>query len=152
LNIALRQQLTCIAELAQHENATKHLITPVWHRIRVDKFGGGALTIKYWRRRRSRIVEEVARRVAARPVSRDIVSSHKSIRGDELIYPPGWNQPYSVSPLKLKLDIKHKMLMLHVRSVNVYSFRTLLRTFAVISLIYISFFSGPQFRKLTLKT
>jgi len=36
---------------------------------------------------------------------------HKTIRGDELIYPP------DVSPLKLKFDIKHKMLMLNIRSV-----------------------------------
>ena len=53
------------------------------------------------------------------PVSSDIVSPHKTIRGDELIYPPDGINRYRVSPIKLKLDIKHKMLLLNIRSVNV---------------------------------
>jgi len=41
------------------------------------------------------------------------------MRGDELIYPPDGVNRYRASPFKLKLDIKHKMLMLNIRSVNV---------------------------------
>ena len=54
------------------------------------------------------------------PVSRDIVFPHKTIRWDELIYTPDGIKRYRASPLKLKLDIKLKMWMLNIRSVNVY--------------------------------
>ena len=50
-------------------------------------------------------------------MSRDIVSTRKTIQRDELIYPPDGINRYRVSPLKLKLDMKHKMLMLNIRSV-----------------------------------
>jgi len=55
------------------------------------------------------------------PVSRDIVSPHKAIRGmNKSITPVGINRyMYRLSHLKPKLDIKHKMLMLNIRCVNV---------------------------------
>ena len=53
------------------------------------------------------------------PVSRDIVSPHKTIRGMNKSIPPDGIDRYRVSPLKLKLDVKHKMLMLNICSVNV---------------------------------
>jgi len=74
------------------------------------------------------------------PVSRDIVSPHKTIRGMNKSIPPDGITQYMVSPLKIKLDITHKMLMLNICSVTVADLRH-------ISLIYMSFFSGQQFEK-----
>src|SRR6218665_1536402 len=54
-----------------------------------------------------------------KPVSRDIVSFHKTIRGMNKSIPLDGISRYRVSPLKLKLDIKSKMLMLNICSVNV---------------------------------
>src|SRR6218665_3852432 len=84
------------------------------------------------------------------PVSRDIVSPHKTIRGMNKSIPPDGINRYRVSPLKLKLHIKHKMLRLNIRSVNV-QFQDAPADLRHISLIYISFFSEPQFEKTSFK-
>ena len=54
-----------------------------------------------------------------RQVSRDIVSTIRLSGGINKSIPPDGINRYRVSPLKLKLDIKHKMLMLNICSVNV---------------------------------
>jgi len=53
------------------------------------------------------------------PVSRDIVSPIRLFGGMNNSIPPDGSSRYRVSPLKLKLDIKHSLLMLNICSVNV---------------------------------
>ena len=50
---------------------------------------------------------------------RDIVSPIRLSGGMNKSIPPDGINRYRVSPLKLKLDIKHKMLMLNICNVNV---------------------------------
>jgi len=51
---------------------------------------------------------------ACMQVFRDIVSPHKTTRGMNKSIPPDEINRYGVSPLKLKLDIKHKMLIINI--------------------------------------
>ena len=44
----------------------------------------------------------------------------KMVRGDQLIVPPDHNMPFEIIPLKLKVDTKHRLLMLNTCNVDEY--------------------------------
>src|SRR6218665_379266 len=86
------------------------------------------------------------------PVSRDIVSpirlSPIRLSGEmNKSIPRMESTGIEYPPLKLKLDIRRKMLMLNICSVNVWIQDAPADLRHNISLIYIRFFSGPQFEK-----
>src|SRR6218665_4054559 len=80
------------------------------------------------------------------PVSRDIVSPIRLSGGMNKSMPPDGIDRYRVSPLKIKLDIKRKMLMLkHLQCLCIVSGRSCGPSPYIFG-TYI-FFSGPQFEK-----
>jgi len=54
------------------------------------------------------------------PVSGGIWSPIKVVRSDQLIDPPDHNMPLKMIPVKLKVDTKHRLLMLNTYNVDEY--------------------------------
>jgi len=71
---------------------------------------------------------------------------HKTIRGMNKSIPRMESTGIEYPPLKLKLDLKHKMLMLNICGANLY-FQDTPADLRHISLIFISLFSRPQIEK-----
>ena len=53
-------------------------------------------------------------------MSRGIRSPLKEVRGDQFIDPPDHNMPFEMIPFKLKVDTKHRLLMLNACNVDEY--------------------------------
>ena len=54
------------------------------------------------------------------PLSRGIRSPLKVVREDQLLVPPDHKMPFEMIPLKLRVDTKHRLLMLNTCNVDEY--------------------------------